>query len=212
MKKPAFFLLAAAAILAAVAGAILARATLDRPAPALALQYGTPLVPAAPLPEFSLVADNGAPFTRADLEGQWTLMFFGFTHCPAVCPGTMTLLADVRKRLGDLPAGAQPRVVLVSVDPERDTPEVMGDYVRAFDPSFRGVTGSVEAIDAFAARMGIAHRKVPMGGEDYMIDHTAVVVLIDPEVRRTAIFSPPLEAQAIASDLRRALTGEHSAG
>jgi protein SCO1/2 len=87
----------------------------------------------------------------------------------------------------------------------------MADYVHAFDPAFRGVTGSVQDIDALAAAVGIAHRKVPMG-DQYMVDHTAAVMLVDPRGRRVAVFSPPLDAAGIASDVRRAVATGTASG
>lgn len=212
MKKSTVILLGTAMLLAAGAGVFVARATLDQAPAAVALAHGTALVPPQPLPEFALVAEDGRPFTRAGLENRWTLLFFGFTHCPDVCPTTLALLADVRKRLGDLPEGSRPEVALVSVDPARDTPEAMAGYVRGFDPSFRGITGSPAAIDSFTAALGIAHRKVPMGADQYMVDHTAAVFLIDPQARRTAVFSPPLNAADIASDYRAILASSPGRG
>lgn len=198
MNRPRIFVLAAALALAAVAGAWFARTTLER-ARVPELQYGTRLPEARAVPHFVLTDQTGAPFDDTQLRGQWNLVFFGFTHCPDVCPTTLALLADVRKRLG---AGA-PRVVFVSVDPERDTPEVVAPYVKAFDPTMVGLTGSVPAIDEFAAALGIAHRKVVMSADQYMVDHTAAVLVIDPAGRKAALFSPPFDAAQITSDLRR---------
>lgn len=206
MKKPASILLVAALVLAALAGAWVARGTLGdagRQASVPTLQYGTALPDPQPLPSFSLVTQDGAPIDENALRGEWHLMFFGFTHCPGVCPATLSLLGDVRKRLG---TGA-PRVVLVSVDPERDTPAAMKGYLANFDPGHLGITGSPQAIDAFTAAMGVAHRRMPMAGDDYMVDHTAVVFAIDRDGRRSAIFSPPLDAAHIASDLQRLMGG-----
>ncbi len=201
MKKPETLLLIGALALAAVGGAWFARTTIDSGASVRGptLQYGTPLPEPQPLPHFALTSHTGEPIDDAQLRGQWNLVFFGFTHCPEVCPTTLALLADVRKRLGP----DAPRVVLVSVDPERDTPEVMRSYLAGFDPAFQGITGSVQAIDELAAALGVAHSKIPMGGEEYMVDHTAVVFAVDPQGRRAAIFSPPFDAGHIASDLRR---------
>jgi protein SCO1/2 len=198
-----------ALVVAAGAGAWLARATLQRE-PAVQLLHGTSLQPPQPLPEFSLLAESGQPITRADLQGRWSLVFFGFTHCPDICPTTLAKLSDVRKRVADLPQEQQPQVVLVSVDPERDTPEVLSAYLAGFDPSFRGITGTAGDIDDFASALGVAHARVPMGGDQYMVDHTSVVMAIDPQGRRAAIFSPPLEAGAIAADYRRLVTGSRS--
>jgi protein SCO1/2 len=190
-------------LLAAGAGALLAKHQF-RPVPAVELETGTRLIPPLEPPPFSLVSHTGAPFDREALRGQWTFMFFGFTHCPGICPMTLTTLADVRKRLRDLPAQELPRIVLVSVDAERDTPERMAQYVVEFDAPIVGVTGPVEGIDQFAAGFGIAHRKVPTGS-GYMVDHSAVILLFDPEGREAAVFSPPHTAEHLSADYRRML-------
>ncbi|HSD75272.1 MAG TPA: SCO family protein [Steroidobacteraceae bacterium] len=191
-------------LLAAGMGALVARQQLHPSAP-VALATGTELLPPRELPQFSLISHEGRPFERAALQGHWTLMFFGFTHCPGICPMTLTTLADVRKRLHDLPPGDLPQIVLVSLDPERDTPERLAQYVVRFDPTTVGVTGSAEAVDQFAASLGITHRKVPAGGSDYMIDHSAVVLLLDRGGREAAVFSPPHDPEQLSADYRRML-------
>jgi protein SCO1/2 len=190
-------------LLAAGGGALLAKQQLQ-PAPAVELKTGTRLTPPREPPPFSLVSHTGAPFEREALRGQWTFMFFGFTHCPGICPMTLTTLADVRNRLHDLPAQELPRIVLVSVDPERDTPERMAQYVVEFDAPIVGVTGPIERLDEFAAGFGITHRKVPTGS-GYMVDHSAVVLLFDREGREAAVFSAPHTAEQLAADYRRML-------
>lgn len=204
MTAPRLTLFSIVLLLAAGAGALLAKQQLQ-PSPAAALVTGTQLVPPRELPRFSLISHDGRPFEREALSGHWTLMFFGFTHCPGICPMTLTTLADVRKRLHDLPPGDQPQIVLVSVDPERDTAEALAQYVVKFDPSIIGVTGPVEAIDTFAADLGITHRKIVTSGENYMIDHAAVVLLLDPQAREAAVFSPPHNAEQLSADYRRML-------
>jgi protein SCO1/2 len=103
-------------------------------------------------------------------------------------------------------------VVFVSVDPERDTPAIVRDYVHGFDPTFRGITGSVEGIDAFARELGIAHRKVPMGEDQYAVDHTAAVLVLDPQARNVAVFTPPFEAAGLSSDIGRLIAASAGAG
>lgn len=190
--------------IAAVAGAWLARVSLESPAPP-ELSTGTRISPAREIEAFSLTSHLGQPFERQALTGHWTLMFFGFTHCPAVCPATLATLVDARRRLDQLDAGELPQIVLVSVDPERDTPATLAAYVAQFDPSVTGVTGSIAAIDAFAARMGVAHQKIPMNDGDYMVDHSAFVLLLDPQARQAAVFTPPHSAERLAADYLRML-------
>ncbi len=204
MTTPQISLLVSVLLLAAGTGALVARQHLQPPA-AAELVSGTRLIPPRELAEFSLVSHRGQPFRREALNGQWTLMFFGFTHCPGICPATLATLVDVRKRLHRLEVGDQPRIVLVSVDPARDTPEQLAGYVAQFDPSLVGVTGPSATIDEFAASFGIAHRKIPTSGEDYMVDHSAVVWLLDPQARQAAVFSPPHGADRLATDYLRML-------
>jgi protein SCO1/2 len=125
-------------------------------------------------------------------------VFFGFTHCPDVCPTTLARLAQVVKaaNIPDL------RVLLVSVDPERDTPELLERYVHAFNPNFLGVTGKPEDIQRFAKEFGVAIAKVDMGGGDYTVDHSAVVTLLNRQGQRVALFTPPYEVAPVAADLQ----------
>ena len=171
---------------------------LDRASPRLA--SGTWLPQAKPVGDFSLTDTSGRAFTRRDLGGAPTLVFFGFTHCPDVCPTTLMKLAQVRKRAGLTGL----RVLFVSVDPQRDTPPVLGMYVHAFDPAFLGLSGEPGAILAVAANFGVAVNRVELPGGDYTVDHSAVVFLLDARARIAAIFTPPFEVAALAADLRRA--------
>jgi len=194
---PARVLLIAAALGATVAGFYLAR-QLDRGSPALA--SGTWFPQARALADFDLVDGDGRPFTRQDLAGAPTLVFFGFTHCPDVCPTTLLKLTQVLK------AAQVPRlrVLFISIDPQRDTPQAVAQYARAFDPSFRGLTGEPAAISALATRFGVAVNRVELPGGDYTMDHSAVVFLLNDEAQIAAIFTPPFEVRPFAADLRAA--------
>lgn len=152
-----------------------------------------------PIPGFALTDHNGEAFDPQRLQDRWTLLFFGFTHCPDVCPTTLNTLARSRALLSDLPASVQPEVVLISVDPERDTVEKLRDYVPFFDPTFIGVTGTTAEIDALTAALGVAHMKVPREDGDYTVDHTSAIFLIDPTGRQAALFSAPHEAASLAA-------------
>jgi len=177
-------------------GFFLAR-QLDREAPVLA--SGTWLPRPKLIENFELIDARGRPFTNADLMSAPTLVYFGFTRCPDVCPTTLVKLAQALKqaRIGPL------RVVFVSVDPARDTPAVVGLYAHAFDPSFQGVTGKPEAIRGVAKNFAVAFNRVDLPGGDYTMDHSAVLFLVDAR-GIVAIFTPPFEAPALAADLRRA--------
>jgi len=196
-KLPARLLLAAAALAAGLGGYWLAL-QLDRGGPRLA--SGSWLPQPKGLGEFTLADADGRAFTRRELRGAPTLVFFGFTHCPDVCPATLMKLAQVRKRAA-LPAL---RVLFVSIDPQRDTAALLGAYVRAFDPAFVGVTGDARTLAALAARFGVAVNRVALPGGDYTLDHSAVVFLVDSAARVAAIFTPPFEVAPLAADLRRA--------
>jgi protein SCO1/2 len=161
---------------------------------------------ARPLPDFALVDHAGRPFGPERLHGRWTFLFFGFVNCPDVCPTTLTTLAAARKSLADLPERERPAVTLVSVDPGRDTPDVLARYVTHFDPSFTGVTGSQDAIGALTAGLGVAVVIGPADAEgNYSVDHTAAIFLVDPQGRLAALFGGPHEAGRIARDYRRIL-------
>lgn len=181
---------------AALGGFFLAR-QLDRETPALA--SGTWLPRPRGIESFELIDGRGRPYTNVDLTSAPTLVYFGFTRCPDVCPTTLVKLAQALKQtaLGSL------RVAFVSVDPERDTSAVVGLYAHAFDPSFQGVTGKPEEIRRVAKNFAVAFNRVDLPGGDYTMDHSAVIFLVDAR-GIVAIFTPPFEAPALAADLRRA--------
>lgn len=191
------WLLVAAAACAALAGFFVAH-QLDRGGPQLA--SGTWLPSPKHVEDFRLIDTTGRPFTRAQLAGTPTLVFFGFTHCPDVCPTTLLKLAQVKKS-AVLPGL---KVLFVSVDPQRDAPGPLGLYVHAFDPSFQGVTGDDKSIQKVAREFGVAVNKVELPGGDYTMDHSAVVFLLDDAGQIDAIFTPPFEVAALKSDLKRA--------
>ena len=190
-------LLIAAAVVAALGGFWLA-SQLDRGSPRLA--SGTWLPRAKAIADFRLTDSSGRQFTRADLVGAPSLIFFGFTHCPDVCPTTLVKLAQIKKN-APVP-GLQ--VLFVSVDPQRDTPAVLGQYVHAFDPEFRGLTGDGQALAAVASNFGVAFNRVELPGGDYTMDHSAVVFLVDGAARIDAIFTPPFDVPKLSADLRAA--------
>lgn len=197
MEKRPWLIIMVAALCAALAGFWLAR-KLDSSAPQLA--SGTWLPQARTLQDFHLVDDAGQPFSGAQLQGRPSLVFFGFTHCPDVCPTTLVKLAQVKKT--DALPGL--RVLLISIDPQRDTPPVLSQYVHAFDPQFIGLTGDTAAINKVAADFGVAVQRVELPGGDYTMDHSATVFLLDDHAREVAVFTPPFDVKQIAQDLRTA--------
>ncbi|HUP92891.1 MAG TPA: SCO family protein [Solimonas sp.] len=165
---------------------------------AVELKSGTLLQAPRALPEFALLDHDGAPFTHRQLEGRWSLVFAGFTRCPDVCPTTLALLKQVNARL----PGGGAHVVFLSVDPERDTPAALKTYTTYFDPSFTGVTAREPQLGEFARALGLAYAKVPGTTPDtYDMDHSAALVLIDPQGRIAGYLSPPFDPAALAADL-----------
>jgi len=200
-------LAALVAIVAVGAGILSARWVMQRQAGAqIGVATATVLSPPRPLPPLALVGDDNRPFDATRLRGRWSFVFFGFTSCPDVCPVTMAALAQTSKLLAGLPEKLRPQVVMISVDPERDTPAQLAGYVKAFDPTFVGATGTKAAIDEFALRMGVAAAKRPLDGGSYSVDHTTSVFLIDPDGALHALFSAPHTPKLIADDYRR-ITG-----
>jgi protein SCO1/2 len=192
-----WWILGVAALCAALAGFWLAR-ELDSSGPELA--SGTWLPRPKPIADFHLIDNLGKPFSLRDLQGTPTLVFFGFTRCPDVCPTTLLKLAQAKKTA----AISGLRVVFVTVDPARDTPPAVGLYVHAFDPDFIGLTGDEKSINRMAADFGVAVSKVDLPGGDYTMDHSAVVFLLNNQGQVAGIFTPPFDIPRLAADLDRA--------
>jgi protein SCO1/2 len=153
---------------------------------------------------FDLRDAEGKRRTLADFRGKVVAVFFGFTQCPDVCPTTLADLTEARKRLGS--AGEQLQVVFITVDPARDTPQVLGAYMRNFDPSFIGLTGSPDEIERVARDFKVFYAKSPGKSEGaYSIDHTAASYVFDREgrVRLFVRYGQPVDA--LVADLKRLL-------
>lgn len=159
------------------------------------------------LPEFVLVDQHGDAVRPDDFRGRWSLVFFGFTHCPDVCPLTLQVLADARRQLAAAGESPLPTIVLVSVDPERDTPEVIGNYVDYFDTDAIGVTGDLAEVQKLTSGLGVFFQRAARDDDNYAVDHSAVVLLIDPDARFRALFSAPHEAGNFVNDLPLILSG-----
>lgn len=147
--------------------------------------------------DFELKDHQGQAFEPQNLEGQWTLIFFGFTQCPDICPLAM---ADLSRMMDKLPPEleAKTQVLMVTLDPARDTPEVLADYVPYFHEDFVGVTGEFLTIRRFANELNVAFSKVTQGDEDYTIDHSGHISLINPRGDYHALFKPPFSAEKMA--------------
>ena len=154
---------------------------------------------------FSLVGADGKPVTDRDFRGRYMLIFFGFTHCPDICPAELQVIAQALEQLGDKAKTVVP--IFITLDPERDTPEAMANYVKSFGPNFVGLTGSSEAIAAAAKayRVVYAHIENKDSPGDYSVDHSALVYLMDPEGRYVTHFSYGLSADQMAEKLEKSL-------
>ena len=174
--------------------------------PAQALQTVTLLPQPRQLPAFNLRQSDGTPLVPGELAGHWTLVFLGFTFCPDVCPTTLAELAQAQKQWEALPESTRPRVLFVSVDPERDTPAKAGEYAHAFHPDTLAATADIPALEKFATSLGFVFMKVPGKGyaanpNDYSVDHSANIALLDPQGRLAGLIRPPFQPLAIARDL-----------
>lgn len=167
----------------------------------------TILTPKAEVPPFSLVDHRGEPVDADLFRGRWDLVFFGFTNCPDICPLTLQVLSSARERLKAAGVEPLPRIVLVSVDPERDTVKRMADYVSNFGEDVIGLTGDPEEIRRLAEGLYVFYQKRDSDSENYLVDHSAVVLVIDPEGRNYALFSSPHKVENFVSDLPLLLEG-----
>ena len=137
---------------------------------------------------------------------QGTIVFIGFTFCPDVCPMTLTQLGQAQRQWEDIPDGVRPRVLFVSVDPERDSPDRIGDYISAFHGDTLGATADIPALEEFTRSLSLVFMKVPapdgLPADQYSIDHSSAMALLDPQARMAGVLQGPLDPEAIAADLR----------
>lgn len=177
----------------------------------LEIRSGTLLRTPRPVIDFVLETSDRQAYTKADFAGHWTVIFPGFTYCPDVCPTTLATLKAVQARLGA--AAGKLRVVMLSVDPARDTPEKLGAYVHAFSADFIGVTGSLAELERLGENLGYVYSKVPGATPDsYSIDHSAALILIGPDAELRGYLTPPYQLDALVADFKTLTTGRaHSA-
>lgn len=152
---------------------------------------------------FQMTDQTGAPVTEASFKGQPFAVFFGFTHCPDICPTKLFELSEVLNALG--PDAEKVSVLFVSVDPERDTPDVLARYISSFNTRIRALTGSTEQIDAMVKAYRGYYRKVPTEGGDYTMDHTAIVYLMDRDGKFVAPLNLDRTPEEVAIEFRRQL-------
>jgi protein SCO1/2 len=176
--------------------------------PRIELTTGTLLTPSRRLAEFSLIDEHGRTFGSANLRGRWSVLFFGYTNCPDVCPATLATLAAVEKRLRAAKAIEPPQVIFVSVDAKRDTPAQLAKYVPYFDPQFIGLTAADQpGIEAVARQLGVAVIIEPAADGNYTVDHTGALFVVNPDGRLAAILTGPFTTDALRVDLLRIITG-----
>jgi len=191
------------AVMSATAGVILWKMTQARQQPA----YSTLIVLPEPrrIDDFALHDDHGQLFSLEQLRGHWTLMFFGFTNCPDVCPTALYELQNLKRLLEEKTDNDSevPRVLFVSVDPERDSAEKLNQYLSYFDPEFIGVTGAHEQLQPFTRQAGIAYHieNHEAGATGYAVDHSSGILLFNPDGRLQGVFPAPHQAESMADDL-----------
>ena len=193
-------LIAAVAVVALTLGAVASYVTSRRVTPQI---EGLLWPQSKPLTAVTLEDHHRKAFNLDRMTGRWTLLFFGYTHCPDVCPVTMLVMKNALALMSESDADAEsPQVVFVSVDPARDTLEHMAAYVSHFSPDFLGVTGSDTNLKAFARQLGVLYiHAEPDADGNYLVDHTAAIFLVDPRGHLVALFQAPHQAQRIARDL-----------
>jgi len=196
--SPRTILVAAVAVIAIVTGTWLSFQVASPPA---VPNVATVLPAGNKLPDFSLLDHTGAEIGRDVFAGHWSLLFFGFTHCPDICPMTLQVLSDARKQLQAKGHDPLPRIVLVSVDPERDTPEKLAQYVGYFGENNLGITGDLDELTKFTGELGIWFEKSEPEGDTYAVNHSAAVLMITPDMQFRALFGAPHKAENYVHDL-----------
>jgi protein SCO1/2 len=172
---------------------------------------GTILSPARKIAVPALVKDNGETFSIGDLSGRWHILFFGYTHCPDICPTTMGVLAQAKKT-AEAASREFPGVIFISVDPERDKVATLGQYVQYFDKEFIGVTGDPALVKALALQLSVVYLKMPVeagsGADDYLVDHSSALLLLDPQGRLKAFLNPPHDPTTILKDIQTVISNQ----
>jgi protein SCO1 len=163
-------------------------------------QAATVLPESRALPDVQLVDQLGQPLSFDSLRGDFTLLFFGFTNCPDVCPLTLKVLADARAEVARRAPKATPRVLFVSVDPHRDTPERIAAYLKNFDQEFIGATAPDEQLKPLLETLGVAVQKHEHGGEQYNVMHNSAVYVLGPDAKWIAVSTGPHEPAILAAD------------
>jgi protein SCO1/2 len=149
---------------------------------------------------FNLIDGNGKPVTDQSFHGRWMLVYFGYTHCPDACPTTLNTLAEMMDDLGTAKRNVVP--IFISVDPDRDTPGVMKDYVSSFGPEFVGLTGSTQQVSDVEHAYRVYAAKHPTANGDYDMDHSSIVYVMNPDGQFVSDFSDETKPDAMAKQLK----------
>ncbi len=182
-----------------------------QPVPVIEIQ-GVILPQARVIDEFTLIDNKKAPFTLQNLKNNWSLLFFGYTHCPDVCPTTLATLKRVQRLLQEQKV-TPPQIVFVSIDPQRDTPEILDEYMAYFSDDFIGVTGELSELEKLTGSLGVYFRKAAgasgdINADDYAMDHTASFIVVNPEGKVAAFLTAPHDAKTVIRDLRTIVSRE----
>ena len=171
----------------------------DHPGLASAVLYPQP----RELPDFQLTRADGQPLTLADWRGRWNVAYFGYASCPDVCPTSLSVLKQVWKSVAERGLRDRIRINFISVDPQRDTPDVLGKYVAFFSPDFIAATGSDEQLTRLTRALGLLYSRSTGPNGEIQVDHSGSAVIIDPQGRLVGMFRPPFAAADVTADLTR---------
>lgn len=162
------------------------------------------------LANFTLVDDHKKPFTMDQLKGHWNMVFFGFTHCPDLCPTTLATLNQAYNSLQAQGQITMPQVVFISVDPQRDDPDQIKEYLSSFNPHFLGATGTETQLKQLSQELSVLYAKITQpDNKNYTIDHSGTILLINPQGQFAGVFTLPHDANKIAQDMKTILaTGD----
>ena len=155
------------------------------------------------IPAFELIDQNGVAFTNENFSGVWTLVYFGYSHCPDICPTTLASLGSVQSALAESGKDEDTAYVFISVDPARDTPERLATYAPHFSERMLGVTGEQQQLKTLSQALGVVYLKVGDDPEDYLMDHSSVVLAINPAGQLQAVLTAPHTAEQLLRDFTR---------
>ncbi|NOY67223.1 MAG: SCO family protein [Gammaproteobacteria bacterium] len=198
------FIIGTFAVIALLAGIYFSPIS-HQPATPPILDNSTLLMPPKLIQPAGLIDHNSKPFGLPQMQGYWSFVFFGYTNCPDVCPATLFQFKTIAKMLDKYPEiKAKTRFILVSIDPERDNPEHLKEYVQYYNPDFIGITGNNKDIYSFSRQMGIIFQRMapgkPSEPDDYLVDHSSAILMLNPKGQLQAVFSAPHEANKILKD------------